>query len=62
MPLTIHGMGTAVPSRRLTQADAVQVAHRINAETPEQVRLMTRIYQKTQVLRRGSELLEKDGD
>ena len=62
MPLILHGIGTAVPSRRLSQADAVQVAHRINAETPEQVRLMTRIYQKTKVLSRGSVLLEKDGD
>ena len=62
MPLILHGIGTAVPSRRLSQADAVQVAHRINAETPEQARLMTRIYQKTKVLSRGSVLLEKDGD
>jgi prepilin-type processing-associated H-X9-DG protein len=61
MPLILHGIGTAVPSRRLSQADAVQVAHRINAETPEQARLMTRIYQKTKVLSRGSVLLEKDG-
>ena len=60
MPLILHGIGTAVPSRRLSQADAVQVAHRINAETPEQVRLMTRIYQKTKVLSRGSVLLDKD--
>ena len=62
MPLILHGIGTAVPSRRLSQADAVQVAHRINAETPEQVRLMTRIYQKAKVLSRGSVLLEKDED
>ena len=62
MPLILHGIGTAVPSRRLSQADAVQVAHRINAGTPEQARLMTRIYQKTKVLSRGSVLLEKDGD
>ena len=62
MPLILHGIGTAVPSRRLSQADALQVAHRINAETPEQLRLMTRIYQKTKVLSRGSVLLEKDGD
>ena len=62
MPLILHGIGTAVPSRRLSQADAVQVAHRINAETPEQARLMTRIYQKTKVLSRGSVLLEKDED
>ena len=62
MPLILHGIGTAVPSRRLSQADAVQVAHRINAETPEQTRLLSRIYQKTKVLSRGSVLLEKDGD
>jgi prepilin-type processing-associated H-X9-DG protein len=62
MPLILHGIGTAVPSRRLSQADAVQVAHRINADTPEQARLMTRIYQKTKGLSRGSVLLEKDGD
>ena len=62
MPLILHGIGTAVPFRRLSQADAVQVAHRINAETPEQTRLLSRIYQKTKVLSRGSVLLEKDGD
>ena len=62
MPLILHGIGTAVPSRRLSQVDAVQVAHRINAETPEQTRLLSRIYQKTKVLSRGSVLLEKDGD
>jgi predicted naringenin-chalcone synthase len=62
MPLTVHGIGTAVPTRRLSQTDAVQVAHRINAETPEQTRLLSRIYQKTKVLSRGSVLLEKDAD
>ena len=62
MPLTIHGIGTAVPAHQLSQAEAVHVAHRINAESPEQARLMARIYQKTKVLSRGSVLLEKDGD
>ena len=62
MPLILHGIGTAVPTRRLSQTDAVQVAHRINAETPEQTRLLSRIYQKTKVLSRGSVLLEKDAD
>ena len=52
MPLTVHGIGTAVPTRRLSQTDAVQVAHRINAETPEQDRLLSRIYQKTKVFSR----------
>ena len=60
MPLTLHGIGTAVPTQRLSQAEAVQVAHRINAESPEQERLMSRIYQKTKVLSRGSVLLDKD--
>jgi prepilin-type processing-associated H-X9-DG protein len=54
-------MGTAVPAQRLSQAEAVQVAHRINAESPEHSRLMSRIYQKTKVLTRGSVLLENDG-
>ena len=62
MPLTIHGIGTAVPAHQLSQAEAVHVAHRINAESPEQARLMARIYQKTKVLSRGSVLLEKDVD
>ena len=62
MPLILHGIGTAVPTRRLSQTDAVQVAHRINAETHEQTRLLSRIYQKTKVLSRGSVLLEKDAD
>ena len=61
MPLTLHGIGTAVPTQQLSQAQAVEVAHRINAESPEQVRLMSRIYQKTKVLTRGSVLLENDG-
>ena len=61
MPLTLHGIGTAVPTQQLSQAEAVEVAHRINAESPEQMRLMSRIYQKTKVLTRGSVLLENDG-
>ncbi len=61
MPLTLHGIGTAVPTQRLSQAEAVQVAHRINADSPEQARLLSRIYQKTKVLSRGSVLLENDG-
>ena len=61
MPLILHGMGTAVPTQRLSQAEAVQVARRINAESPEQARLMSRIYQRTKVLTRGSVLLENDG-
>lgn len=62
MPLTLHGIGTAVPTQQLSQTEAVQVAHRINAESPEQKRLMSRIYQKTKVLSRGSVLLDKDAD
>ena len=60
MPLTLHGIGTAVPAQQLSQAEAVQVAHRINAESPEQAKLMSRIYQKSKVLSRGSVLLEND--
>jgi prepilin-type processing-associated H-X9-DG protein len=62
MPLILHGIGTAVPKQRLSQAEAVQVAYRINAESPEQARLMSRIYQKTKVLNRGSVLLENDAE
>ncbi len=60
MSLTLHGLGTAVPTERLSQTEALDIAHRINAETPEQARLMARIYQKTKVLSRGSVLLETD--
>ena len=62
MPLTLHGIGTAVPTQSLSQAEALEVAHRINAESPEQARLMDRIYQKTKVLNRGSVLLGKEAD
>ncbi|WP_114993731.1 type III polyketide synthase [Synechococcus sp. UW179A] len=62
MPLTLHGIGTAVPTQRLSQAEAVEVAHRINAESPDQAKLMARIYQKTKVLNRGSVLLGNDAD
>ena len=59
MPLTFHGIGTAVPTQQLSQAEAVQVAHRINADSLDQKRLMSRIFQKTKVLRRGSVLLDE---
>jgi prepilin-type processing-associated H-X9-DG protein len=62
MPLTLHGIGTAVPAQSLSQAEALEVAHRINAESPEQSRLMDRIYQKTKVLNRGSVLLGHEAD
>ena len=62
MPLTLHGIGTAVPTQSLSQAEALEVAYRINAESPEQARLMDRIYQKTKVLNRGSVLLGKEAD
>ena len=62
MPLTLHGIGTAVPTQRLSQEEALEVAHRINSESPDQARLMARIYQKTKVLNRGSVLLGNDVD
>ena len=60
MSLTLHGIGTAVPAQRLSQREALAVAHRINADSADQARLMDRIYKKTTVLSRGSVLLEND--
>ena len=60
MSLTLHGIGTAVPAQRLSQSEALAVAHRINADSADQARLMDRIYKKTTVLSRGSVLLEND--
>ena len=62
MPLTLHGIGTAVPTQSLSQEEALEVARRINAESPEQARLMDRIYQKTKVHNRGSVLLANGAD
>tara|TARA_B100001059_G_scaffold161027_1_gene160578 strand:- start:626 stop:1729 length:1104 start_codon:yes stop_codon:yes gene_type:complete len=62
MSLTLHGIGTAVPTQRLSQEEALEVARRINVESPDQARLMARIYQKTKVLNRGSVLLTNEAD
>ena len=62
MPLTLHGIGTAVPAQRLSQQEALAVAHRINGGSSDQARLMDRIYRKTTVLSRGSVLLQNDVD
>ena len=62
MPLTLHGIGTAVPAQRLSQQEALAVAHRINGGSSDKARLMDRIYRKTTVLSRGSVLLQNDVD
>ena len=62
MPLTLHGIGTAVPAQRLSQSEALEVAHRINAGSADQKKLMNRIYSKTTVRSRGSVLLNNDVD
>ncbi len=62
MPLTLHGIGTAVPAQRLSQEEALEVAHRINPGRADQAKLMARIYKKTTVRSRGSVLLENDVD
>ncbi|QEY31245.1 type III polyketide synthase [Synechococcus sp. RSCCF101] len=61
MPLTLHGIGTAVPEQAVSAEESIALAERVNAERPEQAGLVRRIHQRSQVHRRGSVLLEGSG-
>ena len=52
MPLSVIGLGTAVPQGRLSQAEALALAPQMHAASPRQQRLLQRIYQRSGVTHR----------
>jgi predicted naringenin-chalcone synthase len=56
MPLTIRGLGTAVPCQQVGQADAIALAERVSAASGSRAALLRRIQRRTQVRQRGSVL------
>jgi predicted naringenin-chalcone synthase len=56
MPLTIRGLGTAVPCHQVSQADAIALAERVSAASGSRAALLRRIQRRTQVRQRGSVL------
>ncbi|MCX5932036.1 MAG: type III polyketide synthase [Cyanobacteria bacterium] len=58
MPMTILGIGTAVPRHQISQAESTAVAQRISASTPERGALLARIQRRSGVNVRHSVLLE----
>src|SRR5437899_2410054 len=62
MALALLGMGTALPSHRLSQADAAELISRFFCETPEQARLLPGLFARTEVQARHSVLLNGSKD
>jgi predicted naringenin-chalcone synthase len=63
MPVMIAGIGTAVPPRRIVQAEAAEMARQYSCETPDHQRVFNAVYWGTGVETRHSVLLESsDGD
>jgi predicted naringenin-chalcone synthase len=56
MPLTIRGLGTAVPGHQVSQADAIALAERVSGASGSRAALLQRIQRRTQVRQRGSVL------
>jgi predicted naringenin-chalcone synthase len=56
MPLSIRGLGTAVPPNQLNQAEAMALAERVSADSASRAALVRRIQGRTQVRQRGSVL------
>ncbi len=52
MPLSLLGLGTALPQRRLSQAEALALAPQMVGASPRQQRLLERIYQRSGVSHR----------
>ncbi|MEX0588148.1 MAG: type III polyketide synthase [Cyanobium sp.] len=52
MPLSLLGLGTAVPERRLNQRQALALAPQMRDASPRQQRLLERIYQRSGVSHR----------
>jgi len=52
MPLSVIGLGTAVPQGRISQAEALALAPQMATASPRQQRLLERIYQRSGVTHR----------
>jgi len=52
MPLSLIGLGTSVPKRRISQQEALALAPQTRNATPRQQRLLERIYQRSGVAHR----------
>jgi predicted naringenin-chalcone synthase len=63
MPVTIAGIGTAVPPHRIAQADAAEIARPFACQTAAQERLFHEIYRRSGVeTRHGVVLEESEGE
>jgi predicted naringenin-chalcone synthase len=63
MPVLIAGIGTAVPSHRIAQGDAAEIARPYSCEIPAHERVLQAIYKGTGVESRHSVILQaSDGD
>ncbi len=62
MPLSIRGLGTAVPPHQVSQAEAIALAERVNADSSSRAALLRRIQGRTQVRQRGSVLATGKAD
>jgi predicted naringenin-chalcone synthase len=58
MPVTIRGIGTALPDHGVTQGDAIALARRFSADSRVREALVERIQRRTRVQSRHSVLLE----
>ena len=58
MPLSLVGLGTALPEHYVDQLDAAAIVESFNCETEEQRRLLPALYRRTAVGRRHSVVLE----
>ena len=58
MPLTIRGIGTALPAHGVTQHDAAVLARRFSADSAARAALVERVQRRTRVHTRHSVLLE----
>jgi predicted naringenin-chalcone synthase len=56
MPLSIRGLGTAVPPHQVNQAEAMALAERVSADNASRAALVRRIQGRTQVRQRSSVL------
>lgn len=61
MSLTILGIGSAVPSRAILQADAARLAATFANAEPGRERSLEALYRQTRIRSRGSVLLEDSG-
>jgi predicted naringenin-chalcone synthase len=59
MPFVLAGLGTALPTYSIDQADAAAIVEPISCEAPEHRRLLPILYRRSGVARRHSVVLER---